>query len=101
MFCLGQYQQHIFMSMAHFLLEIKGFSKTYFMASECFLTLFQTTLCFQMSVVQVFGKHWEKERLLVFSTLLENFPSFSSNLELSYSKSFSLGESKICPFGKG
>ena len=69
MFCLGQYQQHIFMSMAHFLLEIKGFSKTYFMASECFLTLFQTTLCFQMSVVQVFGKHWEKERLLVFSTL--------------------------------
>ena len=37
----------------------------------------------------------------VFSTLLENFLPFSSNLKLSSANSFSLEESKICGLGKG
>ena len=53
---------------------------------------------------------WEKEKLLVksnlssstvFSTLLENFSPFASNLKLSSESSFSLEESKICRLGKG
>ena len=53
---------------------------------------------------------WEKEKLLIKSnfsishsvfTLLENFPSFSSNLKLLSANSFSLEESKICCLGKG
>ena len=53
---------------------------------------------------------WEKEKLLVlsifssptvFSTHLENFLPFSSNLKLSSAKSCSLGESKICHLVKG
>ena len=53
---------------------------------------------------------WEKEKLLiqvitpfltVFSTLLINFPPFSSNLKLLPANSFSLEESKICRLGKG
>ena len=37
----------------------------------------------------------------VFSTLLENFLPFSSNLKLSSANSFSLEEYKICRLGKG
>ena len=37
----------------------------------------------------------------VFSTLLENFLPFSSNLKLFSASSFSLEESKICCLGKG
>ena len=37
----------------------------------------------------------------VFSTLLEDFPPFSSNLKLSSAKSFSLEESKYYFLGKG
>ena len=37
----------------------------------------------------------------VFSTHLENFLPFSSNLKFSSANSFSLEESKICHFGKG
>ena len=37
----------------------------------------------------------------VFSTLLENFLPFSSNLELSSANSFSLEESKVCGLEKG
>ena len=37
----------------------------------------------------------------VFSTHLENFLPFSSNLKLSSVKPFSLEESKICSLGKG
>ena len=37
----------------------------------------------------------------VFSTLLDNFLPFSSNLKLSSANSFSLEESKICHLGKG
>ena len=37
----------------------------------------------------------------VFSTHMENFLPFSSNLELSSANSFSLEESKICHLGKG
>ena len=36
-----------------------------------------------------------------FSTHLENFLLFSSNLKLSSANSVSLGESKICRLGKG
>ena len=36
-----------------------------------------------------------------FSTHLENFLPFSSNLKLSSANSFSLEESKICRLGKG
>ena len=44
-----------------------------------------------------------KEFLLfpVFSTHLENFPQFSSNLKLSSANSLNLEESKICRLGKG
>ena len=78
---------------------------------DSFLTLFQTSLGFYGSAVQVFLKTLrEKEKLLVtsnfsffpvFSTYLENFLPFSSKLELSSAKSFSLEESKICRLGKG
>ena len=53
---------------------------------------------------------WEKEKLLVtsnfsipalFSTCLENFVLFSSNLKLLFENSISLEESKICHLGKG
>ena len=37
----------------------------------------------------------------LFSTQLENFLPFSSNLKLSAANSFNLEESKICPLGKG
>ena len=60
---------------------------------------------------QAFWKHWEKEKLLVtsnflsfplvYSTHLDNFLPFSSNLKLSSAKSFSLEESKICCLVKG
>ena len=53
----------------------------------------------------------EKEKLLVtsnfsfshsvFSTVLENFLSFSSNLKWLSANSFNLEESKICCLGKG
>ena len=38
--------------------------------------------------------------LAVFSTLLENYLPFSSNLKLSSANSFSLEESKTCRFGE-
>ena len=50
---------------------------------------------------QAFWKHWEKEKLLVtsnfsfsqcFSTHLDNFMPFSSNLKLSSANFFSLEE---------
>ena len=37
----------------------------------------------------------------VLSTVLDNFPPFSSNLKLLSATSFSLEESKICCLGKG
>ena len=37
----------------------------------------------------------------VFSTCLDNFLPFSSNLKLSSANSFSLEESNICRLGKG
>ena len=43
----------------------------------------------------------EKEKLLVFSTHLENFLPFSSNSKLSSVNSFSLEESEICCLEKG
>ena len=54
---------------------------------------------------QAFWKHLEKEKLLVtsnfsfstvFSTRLDNFQPFSSNLKLLSANSLSLEESKIC-----
>ena len=51
---------------------------------------------------------WEMENWLltslfptVFSTRLDNFLPFSSNLKLSSANSFSLDECKICLLGKG
>ena len=54
---------------------------------------------------------WEKEKLLVtsnffsfptaFSTSLEKFLPFSSNLKLFSANSSSLEESKVCHLGKG
>ena len=54
---------------------------------------------------------WELDKLLVtsnfypfprvFSTLLENFLPYLSNLKLMSANSFSLEESKICCLGKG
>ena len=47
------------------------FSKAFFIAivqtQVCLLTLFQTSPVFYVSAVQVYWKHWEKEKLLVVS----------------------------------
>ena len=67
------------------------------------LTHSHTMTPFDAPGKQAFLKHWEKEKLLaispfptVFSTRLDNFLPFSSNLKLSSANSFSLEESKIC-----
>ena len=74
------------------------------------LTLSQTSPGFYVSAVQVFWKHWKNKKLLlmtihhfptVFSSHLENFMPFSSNLRLLSANSFSLGDSKIWHLGKG
>ena len=75
------------------------------------LTLTQTSPDFCVSAVKYFkntarkGEIVRNEQFLlfstVFSTLLENFPPFSSNSNLSSATSFSLEESKICRLGKG
>ena len=75
------------------------------------LTLSQTSPDFYVSAVEVFWKHCGKRRNCswraispfptVFSTHLENYLPFSSNLELSSKNSVSLEESKICRLGKG
>ena len=41
------------------------------------------------------------QRNTVFSTHLDNFMPFSSNLKLSSANSFGMEESKICCLGKG
>ena len=66
---------------------------------------------FYTSAVKVFRKHSEKRRNCslraispfptVFSTFLENFLPFSSNLKFLSVNSFSLEESKIHCLGKG
>ena len=67
----------------------------------CFLHVYITSLLKTL---------WEKGKLLVasnssfshvFSTHLENFLPFSSNLKLSSAKSFNSEEPKICHLGKG
>ena len=75
------------------------------------LTLSQTSPGFYVSALQVFGKRCGKRRNCslraispfptAFSTLLDNFLPFSSNLKLLSANSFSLEESKICRLGKG
>ena len=75
------------------------------------LTFSQTSPGFYMSVVKTFGKHRGKRRncssqaispfSTVFSTHLESFLPFLSNLKLSCANSFSLEVSKICHLGKG
>ena len=74
------------------------------------LTRYQTSPGFYVSAVYVFWKHSEKRRNCSkwaispfptgFSTRLESFLPFSSNLKLSSANSFSLEESKICCLGK-
>ena len=69
------------------------------------LTLSQTSPCFYMSAVQVCWKHWGKRRICslqaispfptVFSTLIENFVPFLSNLELLSGNYLNLETSKI------
>ena len=75
------------------------------------LTLSQTSPGCYVSAVKVFRKHCGKRRNCslraispfpaVFSTLLENYLPFSSNLKMSSANYFSLEESKICCLGKG
>ena len=74
------------------------------------LTHSHTITPFDAPRKQAFSKHWEKEKLLVmsnflfptvFSTCLENFLLFSSNLKLSSADCFNLEELKICHLGKG
>ena len=74
------------------------------------LTLSQTSPGFYVSAVQSFentagkGEIVLNEKFLlfpVFSTCLENFLLFSSNLRLSSANSFSLEETKICCVRKG
>ena len=81
------------------------------------LTLSQTSPGFYVSAAQVLktlGKGeiaWDKQFLpfpqcslpfpTVFSTHLENFLPFSTNLKLWSAKSFSLEEYEICCLGKG
>ena len=75
------------------------------------LTLSQTSPGFYVSAGQVFWKHCGKRRNCsrrtispfptVFSTRLDNFLPFSSNLKLSSANCFSLEESKICRSEKG
>ena len=78
---------------------------------DTFLIHSQTSPGFYVSAVQVFWKHCGKRRNCswraispfptVFSTHLENFLPFSSNLKLSSANSFSLEESKLHRLGKG
>ena len=88
------------------------FSQCFHMASfSGLLTLSQTTPCFYLSAVQTFRKHCGKRRNCVkraispfpsvFSTLLRDFSSFSSDLESLSTHSFNLEESKICLEGIG
>ena len=67
------------------------------------LSLSQRSPCFYVSALQV-KTLWKKEKLLVtsnfsfsteFSTILETFLPFLSNLKLSYANSFSLEELKF------
>ena len=74
------------------------------------LTLSQTSLVFTCLQYKSFentvgkGEIARNEQFLffptVFSTLLEDFLPFSSNLKLLSANSFSLGESEICRLGK-
>ena len=68
-----------------------------------YLTLSQTSPGFYVSAVQFLWKHCGKRRNCnkVFSTHLENFLPFLSNLKLLSANSFTLEESKICCLGKG
>ena len=92
-------------------------NKQYLLFSQCFLTYMalifhvkctlthsQTTTPFDAPWKQAFWKHCRKRRNCswaispfptVFSTRLDNFLPFSSNLTLSSANSFSLEESKI------
>ena len=92
--------------------EIAG-NEQFLLIPQCFLpvlTLYGPSPGFYVSALQVFQKHCGKRRncLLqaispfptLFSTLLENFLPYSSNLKSS-AKSFCLEESKICHLGKG
>ena len=47
------------------------------------------------------GEIARDEQFLIFFTLSENYPTFSSNSKLSSANSLSLEKSKICRLGKG
>ena len=74
------------------------------------VTLSQTSPSFYMSAVQVLWKHcgkrWNCSEWAIspfptlFSTLLENFPQFSSELKLLPANSFNSEESKIYRLGR-
>ena len=98
-------------------------SYNYFVICKCFqfdlvqillfgleLTISQTSPGFYVSALQVFRKQCGKSEIArneqfllfpVFSTHLENFLPFLSNLKLSSADSLSLGKSKICRLAKG
>ena len=75
--------------------RLDSFIKNHFPNKPWFLLVYSTSLLKTL---------WEKDTLLVksmFSTRLDNFLPFSSNLKSSSANSFSLEESKICCLGKG
>ena len=69
------------------------------------LTFPKQALVFTCLLYKSFDNTEGKEEIApfptVFSTLLENFPPFSSNSKLLSANSFSMEESKICRLGKG
>ena len=80
------------------------------MAWNFFLSLSQTSPGFYVTQYKSFentvgkGEIARNEQFLlfpVFSTFLENFPPFSSNLKLLSANSLKLEESKTCRLGKG
>ena len=88
-----------------------SFSSNLKLLSANSLTLSQTSPGFHVSAVLAFGKHCGKRRncskraispfSTVFSTHLENFLPFLSNLKLSSANTLDLEESKTCRLGEG
>ena len=74
-----------------------------------YLTLTQTSPCFYVSAVQVFGKHWEKEKLLVTSNFsfchsvfypYRELSAIFIKLEFIACSFFQFRRVKNLPFGK-
>ena len=102
-FVLGMVENILGKGYQHFLLFPKCFQKPY---CAGLIIHSHTMIPFDAPGKQAFWKHSGKRRNCwwraispfpkVFSTRLDNFLPFSSNLKLSSAKSLSLEESKIC-----